>query len=213
MSLRHSDTISIYNKLGITIMSEYSVEIVEVNKGTSVAVLFGKEEHLESVAFGIGPKMLYVTQDNLSLSATGALTSLAEFIGFEQDSDEVSLVIHADDKYLMHISTSGLYVRFTINEKEVLYWDAGEFKETPSEVMGAFCGALLTAFFHGEMFHGEMIGISKVSPVKTAEAKQVLQLMDSCDDGDNRCVEFIKQVSEKSGKSYDQISKELEQFI
>lgn len=49
--------------------------------------------------------------------------------------------------------------------------------------------------------------------VKTSNAKRVLQLMDSCVDGDNRYSEFVKQVSDETGVSVQQINKELENWI
>ncbi len=182
-------------------MSIFSIKITESKNQALVTIMFGREESLDNIAFAIENRMLSITASNLSKSASGTLAILADFIGFEPGSEEVTLIIHAKDKYHMHISTKGDYVRFTLDEKEIFYWNADEFADTPPEVLGAVCGA----FIYGPA--------SQRNPAKTAEAKQVLQLMDSCDDGDNRCVEFIKQVSEKSGKSYEQISKELEPFI
>lgn len=48
---------------------------------------------------------------------------------------------------------------------------------------------------------------------KTTNAKRVLQLMDSCVDGDNRYCEFVKQVSAETGVSVQQINEELDHWI
>jgi hypothetical protein len=50
-------------------------------------------------------------------------------------------------------------------------------------------------------------------PNKSKNAKRVLQLMDSEEDGGNRYQEFVKLVSEESGDPIQSIEKELEPFI
>jgi len=49
--------------------------------------------------------------------------------------------------------------------------------------------------------------------IKTANAKRVLQLMDSVEDGDSRYNEFVLLVSNESGNSVSKIEKELENWI
>ena len=49
--------------------------------------------------------------------------------------------------------------------------------------------------------------------IKTSNAKRVLKLMDSCEDGDGRYCEFVKQVSIETGDSVEKINQELENWI
>ena len=49
--------------------------------------------------------------------------------------------------------------------------------------------------------------------IKTANAQRVLQLMDSCEDGQDRYREFVIQVSTNAKMSYAQLEKELDPFI
>lgn len=53
----------------------------------------------------------------------------------------------------------------------------------------------------------------KKPPLKSAEAKRVLQLMDSFDDGNGRYTEFVQQVSNETNISVEELNKELEPFI
>lgn len=55
--------------------------------------------------------------------------------------------------------------------------------------------------------------MTKSSPIKTAEAQRVLQLMDSTEDGADRYSEFVRLVAKESGKSIAQIEEELDPFI
>jgi len=49
--------------------------------------------------------------------------------------------------------------------------------------------------------------------VKSANAKRVLQLMDSCEDGEGRYSEFVKLVAHESNVSIESLNAELELFI
>lgn len=53
----------------------------------------------------------------------------------------------------------------------------------------------------------------KATPIKTKNAKRVLQLMDSEDDGDSRYQEFVALVSKETGVSIEQLEQELDPFI
>lgn len=48
---------------------------------------------------------------------------------------------------------------------------------------------------------------------KSENAKRVLQLMDSCEDGDSRYQEFIRKISLEYGISIEKLEYELEPFI
>lgn len=50
-------------------------------------------------------------------------------------------------------------------------------------------------------------------PIKTVNASRVLQLMDSCLDGEGRYQEFVKQVAEEANMSVAALEAELEPFI
>lgn len=50
-------------------------------------------------------------------------------------------------------------------------------------------------------------------PIKTVNASRVLQLMDSCLDGEDRYQEFVKQVAEEANMSVTALEAELEPFI
>ena len=49
--------------------------------------------------------------------------------------------------------------------------------------------------------------------IKTPNAKRVLQLMDSYEDGANRYCEFIKLVSKEANITTEQLEEELNPFI
>lgn len=48
---------------------------------------------------------------------------------------------------------------------------------------------------------------------KSEHVKQVLRLMDSCEDGNSRFQEFVRRVSSEYGISIEQLERELEPFI
>ncbi|CAH6978952.1 conserved hypothetical protein [Vibrio chagasii] len=51
------------------------------------------------------------------------------------------------------------------------------------------------------------------SPQKSQAATKVLQLMDSCEDGDGRYTEFVNEVVAELGVSKEELEKELDLYI
>lgn len=49
--------------------------------------------------------------------------------------------------------------------------------------------------------------------IKTANAQRVLQLMDSCENGDSRYREFVELVAKEANVSIEQLEAELNPFI
>ncbi|MCZ2798998.1 hypothetical protein [Vibrio alginolyticus] len=59
----------------------------------------------------------------------------------------------------------------------------------------------------------DQVKIEMKHPIKSANASRVLQLMDSCLDGEDRYQEFVKQVAVESNMSVEALEFELEPFI
>lgn len=59
----------------------------------------------------------------------------------------------------------------------------------------------------------ETLGYDGAVTAKTENAKQVLELMDSVEDGPERYREFVAQVANKANVPASQVEKELEPFI
>lgn len=59
----------------------------------------------------------------------------------------------------------------------------------------------------------QVLGFDSGVVIKTASAKRVLQLMDSCSDGGSRYTEFVEYVAEEFGIPVAQLNEELEPFV
>ncbi|MBD77971.1 MAG: hypothetical protein CL840_03370 [Crocinitomicaceae bacterium] len=59
----------------------------------------------------------------------------------------------------------------------------------------------------------QVLGYDGAVTAKTESAKKVLQLMDSEEDGGCRYQEFVRQVSNEDGISYEQLEAELDPFV
>jgi len=58
-----------------------------------------------------------------------------------------------------------------------------------------------------------ILGFKKVEDTKSSNAKRVLQLMDSCEDGASRYMEFVKLVSSEANVTIESLEVELEPYI
>ena len=58
-----------------------------------------------------------------------------------------------------------------------------------------------------------ILGFKKVEDTKSSNAKRVQQLMDSCEDGASRYMEFVKLVSSEANVTIESLEVELEPYI
>lgn len=120
-----------------------SVSLLSTFDGSITTCEFDTKESIVNLAFKQGQKVLVLDPLSVWVSPTSTIKKMAAFIGHDQTSTEAVAIIDASTMYQIHISTTGEYVRFTKDDKELFYWDRAELDEDTTLVLGAIAGAIM----------------------------------------------------------------------